>query len=197
MKRRRSRAIRARPFVTEKSIASVARRFGVDLRGIITVGMTGSSSILAAVRHLVKSAVADSYAEGLKQGGVSFDEMDSDDALMIIELGENQLAYVTDFVKAVREARDDKAAQHDILDNRVPLWVASIEAAGEYGLASAKRNEMVTWHLGSTREHCKDCRRLNGQKHRRKWFAERNYFPQMPGAAMECGGYNCLCELRT
>lgn len=158
------------------------------------LGFTTSGSILADARRLVKDAVADAYIEGLKEGGIPADEMTDDDALMIVELSTTQLEYVTDFVKAIRAARDDKAAQRDILDNRINLWTQSIEAAGAQGLASAKSNEMVQWKYGET-EHCETCERLNGQKHRRKWFADRNYFPQKPGAAMECGGYNCQCEL--
>ena len=109
------------------------------------LGFTSSGSILADARRIVKDAVGDAYVEGLKEGGVAFEDMDSDDDLMIIELTDQQTQYVTDFVKAVRAARGDKAAQRAILD-RVELWTASIEAAGMQGLASAKKKEMGTWH---------------------------------------------------
>lgn len=182
--------------IERASIASVARKFQSDLRGIVTVGFTSNNSILGDVRNLVKSSVGDAYVAGLAEGGVSFDEMDNEDAMMIVELSTEQLDFVTDFVRAVHDAKTDKAQQRDILDSRIPLWTASIEAVGAAGLASAKKNEMVTWKLGATEEHCKTCQSLNGQSHRRKWFASRNYFPQKPGAAMECGGYQCLCELQ-
>lgn len=143
----------------------------------------------------MKDAIADAYIEGLKEGGIPADEMTDDDAMMIVELADGQAQYITDFVRAIRAAKNDKAAQRDILDNRVNLWTASIEAAGMQGLASAKANEMVTWHLGTTEEHCKTCNQLNGQRHRRRWFADKNYFPRTPGAALECGGFNCMCTL--
>ena len=182
--------------LTEKSIASVAKRFRSDLRNLAVLGFVSDSSILADVRRLVKQAVEDAYVEGLAEGNVSADEMSEDDALMIIELNTNQQDYVTDFVRAIREAKGDKVLQRNILDTRVDLWAASIEAAGMQGLASAKANEMVVWRLGSTEEHCRTCRQLDGQRHRRKWFADRNYFPQTPGADLECGGFNCLCVLK-
>lgn len=164
------------------------------MRNLATLGFISDSSILADVRRTVKDAVADAYIEGLAEGGIPADEMSDDDALMIVELSYQQLDYVTDFVRAIRDAKDDKALQRDILDNRIDLWIRSIEAAGAQGLASAKSNEMVTWHYGDT-EHCETCLRLNGQRHRRKWFASRNYFPRTPGAALECGGYRCMCSL--
>ena len=182
-------------FDLQRSIASVARKFHGDLRGLATLGFFSTDSILGAVRATVKQAVEDAYIEGLVEGGVTIDEMDAEDALSIVELNTAQQDHVTDFCRAVRAAKDDKAAQRDILDNRVNLWTASIEAAGAAGLASARKNEMVTWHLGPTEEHCSTCASLNGKSHRRKWFASRDYFPRKPGAAMECGGYKCQCTL--
>ncbi|OGC94598.1 MAG: hypothetical protein A2W25_02410 [candidate division Zixibacteria bacterium RBG_16_53_22] len=179
--------------IAEKSVASVVRKFHAAWRNLVVLGFTSSGSILADARRIVKDAVGDAYVEGLKEGGVAFEDMDSDDDLMIIELTDQQTQYVTDFVKAVRAARGDKAAQRAILD-RVELWTASIEAAGMQGLASAKKNEMVTWHYGDT-EHCNTCQHLDGQRHRRSWFSQRNYFPRKPGAAMDCGGYKCQCVL--
>jgi hypothetical protein len=184
------------PVNIQRSIQSVASKFHADVRGLATVGFISDRSILGDMRSLVKNAVGDAYVAGLEEGGVAFDEMDADDARMIVELSTEQLDYVTDFVKAIRDAKTDKAAQRDILDNRVNLWTASITAAGQAGLASAKSNEMVTWKLGATKEHCKTCQSLNGQKHRRKWFASRGYFPGKPGAeALECKGFRCLCKL--
>lgn len=178
--------------LTEKSIASVARRFGAELRAIVNA--SGSVSV-GDVRKLVKTAVGDAYGEGLKQGGVPIDEMTDDDAMMIIELGENQLAHVPDFVKAIREARGDRAAQRAILDNRVPLWVASIEAAGEYGLASAKQNEMVEFRVRTgadpSDESCRTCRRLLGKRHRRKWVVANEMMVHPGNENYECGCWRC------
>ena len=182
--------------ITEKSVASVARRFQADMRSLAVIGFTGTSSILSDMRGIVKSAVADAYVEGLKSGGVSFDEMSDDDATMIIELGDAQLAFVTDFVKAIREARSDKALQRDILNTRIPMWVASIETAGGYGLASAKADSMGTWRYGKT-EHCDTCQALNGQRKRLKTWIRQGLIPQQPGnELLDCRGYNCQCEIR-
>lgn len=184
------------PFlIGSKSIDQVSRRFHADLRGLATLGFVTDGSILADTRRLVKTAVEDAYFEGLKEGGVSPDEMDIEDAQNIDQLNLTQQEYVTAFVRAIRDAKGDRAAQRDILDNRIDLWTASIAAAGQAGLNSAKRNEMVTWHLGATEEHCSTCNQLDGQAHRRKWFDSRNYIPRKPGAAMDCGGWRCLCTL--
>lgn len=178
-----------------KDIGRVTRRFHADLRGLVTLGFISDSSILADMRRLVKNAVEDAYLEVLKDNGIPPEEMDIEDAQNIDQLNLTQQDYVTAFVRAIREAKGDRAAQRDILNNRVDLWTASIAAIGDIALASIKRNEMVTWHLGATEEHCTTCAKLDGQTHRRKWFSDRDYYPRKPGAAMDCGGWRCLCTL--
>lgn len=148
------------------------------------------------MRSLVKGAVEDSYFEGLREGGISPDEMDEEDAQNIVQLDLTQQDYIVAFAKAVRDAAKEGTAEaKNAVLARIDLWAASIAAAGRAGLNSAKANEMVTWHLGRTEEHCMTCNQLNGQSHRRKWFVSKNYLPRTPGAALECGGFNCLCAL--
>ncbi len=163
------------------------------MRGLATLGFVSDGSILADMRKLVKNAVADAYIEGLAQGGIPAEEMSDDDALMIVELSSAQLDRVTDFVRAIRAAKGDRAAQRDILDNRVELWTTAIEMAGMAGLNSAKQNEMVEFTGTDGLESCRDCRRLKGQRHRRKWFEQHGLVPRDPRFRdnFECGGYRC------
>lgn len=184
--------------VTCKSIASVVRKFHADLRNLVTLGFISNDSILSDVRRVVKDGIGDAYIEGLAEGGITADEMSDDDAMMIIELTEQQAPYITDFVRAVRDAKGDKAAQRDILDNRIALWTTAIEAAGTAGLNSAKANEMVIFDGDDGEESCKTCQRLKGQRHRRNWFESKGLVPRDPRFRnnFECHGYNCRHFLR-
>lgn len=181
--------------IETKSIDSVSRRFHAELRGLATIGFVGEGSILADVRQLVKQAIEDAYFEGLKEGGISPDEMDEEDAQNIVQLNLTQQDYITAFVRAIREARNDRTAQRDILDNRIDLWTASIAAAGQAGLNSAKANEMVIFDGPDGEESCADCQRYKHEAHRRKWFAGKNLLPATPGSALQCGGWMCQHRL--
>ena len=98
-------------------------------------------------------------------------------------------------MRAVRAAKGDKAAQRDILDNRIDFWTRSIEAAGAQGVASAQANAMGTWVYGDT-DHCSTCLKLNGQRHRVKWFVSKGYIPREPGSdTLECNGFRCQCRV--
>jgi hypothetical protein len=181
--------------ITEKSVASVARRFRADLRGLVVLGLTGDGgSILADVRRIVKDGVGDAYIAGLADCGVSFDEMDSDDAMMIVELTTRQMEHVTDFVKAIREARGDQIAERAVLD-RVDLWTASIESAGEAGKASGCGNELMRFVLDpdqeDSKESCATCKRLLGTTMRRKTIIAKGLLIQPGNTNFECGAWRC------
>lgn len=177
------------------TVAGVVRKFHAELRNLVTLGFVSDSSILADMRRLVKQGVEDAYFAGLAEGGVSADEASADDALMVVELNTQQQDHITDFVRAIRAAKDDKAAQRDILNNRVNLWTASIEAAGMQGLASAKANAMGEWVYGDT-DHCDTCAGLNGKRHRLKWFTSHGYIPREPGSrTLDCHGFRCQCRI--
>lgn len=177
----------------ERDIARVSARFHADLRNLAVLGFVSSGSILAGVRGLVKQAVKDAYVAGLEEGGVM--EVGPDDGMAIVELATQQLDHVTDFVRAIRAAQTDKAAQRDILDKRINLWQASIEAAGRAGLNSAKQNEMVEFRIkpgaAPSDESCKTCKHLLGQQHRRKWVTEHGLDPAPGNTNFECGCWQC------
>lgn len=181
--------------LTEKSIASVARRFNRELKSLVSDAWNGSGTITRDMRQLVKQYVEDAYIEGLKEGNIPADEMTVDDAQMIDELNLTQQDYVPDFVKAIRDAQDDKAAQRDILDNRIPLWSASIEAAGMQGLASASANEMVEFGIAPgeepSDESCPTCKRLMGKRMRRKTVVAKGLLIHPGNENYECGNWRC------
>jgi len=59
-----------------------------------------------------------------------------------------------------------------------------------------KGNQLLKWNLGKTETHCDTCLMLaKGKSHRASWYIAHNYIPRQPGASMDCGGYNCDCQL--
>jgi len=179
----------------KRTVASVVRRFRADLRSAVRDGLKPKSgSILARVRKIVRDGIGDAYVAGLAECGVAFDDMDADDALAIVELTNEQLSHVADFCKAIREARGDKSAERAIME-RVELWTASVEAAGEAGKASGCGDELMRFELDPTRadskESCATCRRLLGKTMRRSEIVKRGLLIAPGNRNYECGCWNC------
>lgn len=145
-------------------------------------------------RTLLRKYGERAYRDGLADGGVEIavDEPLSDDdrASLNIALGE-QSQYVTEFgaVLFKGDGISDNAA-----DVKPGMWFnKSVMPLYQAGLASADANGMYEWVYGPT-EHCEDCLRLNGQRHRLRAWAKNGLMPQSD--ALTCGGFNCQCKLQ-
>lgn len=189
-------ALKGLEALAEKSVAGVVRKFKANLRNVMTLGFISDKSILADLRRVVREGVTDAYTEGLREGGADPNDLADEDAQAIADLVNTQAQHTTDLAKAIRQAKSDKALQRDLLNVRLPLWVASIESAGNLGRASAQVNIMGTWKLGKTEEHCETCAKLNGKRHRLRWYIDNGLIPRQPGNEnLQCGGWKCDCQV--
>lgn len=147
------------------------------------------NEIRTRLRQLVESAITDAYFAGLQEGGIAPEEFTEDDAQAADDLIAEQFDFVSGFASAIAEGCDDKQT----LYTRADLWVASINAAGQTGLNSAKENEMVEFQLVGepTDESCATCTKLLGQRHRRKWVVAHGYEVKPGNANFECGCFRC------
>lgn len=145
------------------------------------------------MRALIRGMAAQAYAEGVREGGIQDAEaqMDDTDTAAIADWVAGQLPFVTDFLHAVV----DQGNTGDIL-SRIELWVGALGSLGHQAVMNAQANMMVTWIYGDTTEHCPVCQKLNGQRHRLKWFRDKGYIPREPASeTLSCGGWNCDCSL--
>ena len=80
--------------------------------------------------------------------------------------------------------------------NRMQMWVNAMSSLEGQAKMSVQANAMGTWKLGKTEEHCDTCRKLNGKRHRLRWFTDQGFIPREPGSeTLECGGWNCDCGI--
>jgi hypothetical protein len=149
-------------------------------------------------REMIRTLGRQAYYEGMREAGIANPEADADydDELAIRQWINEQLQYVNGFATAVIEAALDAALRRGILD-RVRWWVESMRAIGNLGYANTKRNEPGTWRMNfvrGTKEHCRTCAWLEGQRHRLKWYVQKGYVPRRPGNPnLDCGGWLCGC----
>lgn len=107
-----------------------------------------------------------------------------------------QLAYVDSLFETLKQLRKegDFDAIH-ISFQKANLWASALDGFYNSIKMMGANNKMLTWVLGNTEKHCNDCKWLNGQRHRAKWYISRGYTPRKPGSNTDCGGYHCDCRL--
>lgn len=146
------------------------RRFGIVFR--------------AQLRRLGQQA----FQDGLEAGGVH-QELDADEQTQVQMWLRDQSGYVTNFANTVY-GRGLSAAQ---IRQHAEMWAnKSLQDIYDAGRMAADKNGMYEWVLGKA-EHCDDCRKLEGQRHRFKQYFTKNLLPKSPKLA--CGGWNCACNL--
>lgn len=147
------------------------RRFGIVLRSLIS--RYGNMA----------------YEDGLTDGGVSPRDKTDEDRETVRQLTREQSVFVTAFANSLYR----KGVSVGDLNRRASMWYnKSVAPFYRAGLRSANRNGMFEWALGPT-EHCSDCLRLNGQRHRMKDWIRTGWVPQAD--KLECKGFNCQCKL--
>jgi hypothetical protein len=121
-------------------------------------------------------------------GGVE-DEPTPDDVSTIASMVAEQSVYITNLGETLFSVgiTDEQFAQKPAM-----WWDKSIYPFFLAGVASADKDGLYEFVYGDT-EHCSDCLRLNGQKHRMSDWIESDMMPK--SANLECGGWLCKCEL--
>ena len=180
-----------------KTVGQVVKRYDDALTNAVHDTFNGNSDAVDQRRihkDLLRRLAPEVFMEGMREGGLT-DIDDEDMAEMneaVADWLATQIPHVNGFAADTQAARGDKAAQSDIL-GRVVLWVNALRELGALGRAYAHNNQKGQWVLGSTREHCADCRRFARMKpHRMSWFRAR----KMPRSIdLECNGFDCRCDI--
>ena len=145
-------------------------------------------------RRDMKGQIRDYAREGFRiaweEGGGDVAEAKPDELSKIQDWTKEQQSHVNDFADWLT----NKDSDLDAVPDRVALWAAAYESYLNDIKTAAMGDQVGEWKYGDT-EHCDTCLELNGQRHRVSWFKDQNYYPQKPGADMDCGGYRCQCEV--
>ena len=184
---------RAADLLMIKAITGTETYFTDEFSALLADALDGGvnkRSFSAKLRALINTYGKAAYSDGLLDGGVD-DELDDDDKAAIALLLAEQSRYVTALADTLYA--DEDTITPAMAEQKPAMWFnKSIMPFYTEGLLAADRNGMYEWKYGAT-EHCADCKRLNGQRHRLKDWARRGLLPQ--SSSLECGGFLCECEL--
>ena len=175
--------------------ASLRRELRAQVRGALT-GQFGQSAFEDGFYFALQNAFPEAYRLGLATCGVEeppeAEEQREIDAA-IIESVDALYAFSTDLFTGRYAENITPSGQQAGAFARVDVYANQVNKLYALGQAAGCANQMMVWRLGSTREHCKDCLRLNGQKHRMKDWERKGWLPQ--SFNLTCQGWRCLCRL--
>ncbi len=184
---------RARDVVRVKAVQATRVNFEDAFEAVLKEALAGNLTRRrwsTITRSLISQYCNKAYRDGLVDGGVD-DEPDEAEQDAIAAHIRAQSEYVTNLGATLYH--DENTVSKAMADQKPQMWWnKSIEPMYTAGLVSAAGNALHEWVVGDT-EHCSDCKRLDGQRHRLKDFYRRNLIPKSD--LLECGGFNCACSL--
>ena len=145
-----------------------------------------------AMRAIIRRACTRAYSDGLIAGGVLDGELSESDGDILASHIADQSRYVTSLGEKIFKTED--GISDALAEQKAPMWFnKSVQPMFDAGRESADANGMYEWVLGNTEEHCTDCLRLDGQRHRLKSWRRKGLTPQSD--VLACNGFNCDCKL--
>lgn len=184
----------ARDIIATKSIQATRLLFEDAFETLLSDALGGSITrrqFTGRMRSLLELNIYRAYVDGLRDGGVD-DDPSEDEQKEINTLISDQGAYISGLADAIYKDEDTIISQA-VADQKPAMWFnKSVNPAYQAGLASADGNSLYEWVYGDT-EHCSDCNKLNGQRHRMKDWTRKEILPKSD--TLECKGFNCECGL--
>jgi HK97 family phage portal protein len=155
-------------------------------------GTLTQSAFEGLMKRLIRSLGEQAYLDGLSDGGVDGSDLGEEGRKEVDDLIVQQDGYAAALATQLYSAGISDAQ----FDRKPEMWVnKTLTPFYQAGLAAADANALFEWKYGDT-EHCEDCLRLNGQRHRMKDWVREGWLPQSNGTkTLACQGYNCKCSL--
>lgn len=184
----------AREQISIKSIQGTRLLFEDAFTDLLTKGLEGTVTRrqwTGRLRSLLELNIYRAYLDGLKDGGID-DDPTEDDTATINKLIKEQGQYISGLADALFKD-EDTVISEAAAEQKPAMWFnKSVYPAYQAGLAAADANGLYEWVYGD-REHCDDCRKLNGQRHRLKDYHRKGILPK--SSDLKCKGFNCGCNL--
>lgn len=141
-----------------------------------------------AIRHYFPQA----WREGLATAGIMDEEMNDDERLRLEREIVREVGYIPAFADAIERGSKANGGRLTPLFIRTDRWAASYNRIRSLAMTFAKNDPNYEWVMGPTREHCKDCLKLEGRVYRASRWKAADIAPR--SHRLTCKGFHCLCE---
>lgn len=178
--------------IAQKSITDYGRQLRGAVRGLWN-GSIDVSSFIVNVSTALERAFEKAWTEGARTQGIEPGERTPQEQAKLDEMIFEQSGFIpgfAEYVQAHLKADDFKLATAQA---RTPMWTNRYRDVRTTAELMAGADTKRVWVLGPT-EHCSSCLKLAGKVKRNSFWLSSGILPRNPN--LECGGWNCLCELR-
>lgn len=145
--------------------------------------------------RLIEGQFTRAWNEGAKKAGFDPKDQTDEDLQILQDRIEQEQEFVLGFASDIESTRIEQKPITPLY-NRVELWANRYNEVKNEALIHFGNRQKLEWQLGKTEEHCTTCLALNGMVAWANEWEQSGVRPQnAPNPVLECGGWNCDCQL--
>ena len=186
--------------ITFKAIQATRIDFEDTFEDLLTSARSGDID-RRTWRNRAKTAlqrgINQAYRDGLQDGGIVIDDeepLDDDDKIEVNRILSEQSIHLTALGKVL--FKEDGISDDTAAVKPAQWFDHSVYPAYLAGLGSADKNGLYEWVQDKGKDNCKDCTRMDGQRHRMRDYLKRGILPKSAGSyELVCSLGDCGCLL--
>lgn len=160
-------------------------------------GVIDLNQFFDEMRTAMNRRLTQAWDEGAAECGIKPDEYTIEEQLALGNAISKELSNLPDFALRIDQNKVNEGKLAPLLDRAGTLWGNRYNDLKNRAKVLACKDQKLEWIIGPTEEHCPSCSRLNGKVKRGSVWQSSGVQPQNPpNGRLQCGGWNCLCELR-
>ncbi len=132
------------------------------------------------------------WMQGASDCGIGEGELTPEENQALYTEINSEISFIYGFADDIMAGSRDNKGKLGPLYSRAEMWVNRFEFIRSMARSMACKDQKLQWKMGPTKEHCKDCIRMNNRVYRASIWDKYGLVPR--SRDLECGGYHCLCE---
>jgi len=169
--------------------------FRLNLRAAVRGFWGGTLDFLGFLESMngtIHRGLTNAWNEGAGMVGINPGELnDEEKNALTIEIN-GDLLWSFGFANTINAKSKANGGKLAPLLKRTDMWANRYQAVVSHAMAMAGRDQKLKWVWNEIKEHCPDCRKLNGRVYRASMWNKYDLRPRM--RRLNCHGYRCGCR---
>ena len=174
-----------------KSISSYQRSIREYGTGLWN-GVLEPESVTSGIQDLISREYEAAFYAGVERGGLDRGDLEEDELGELVDLIESERGHVPGLVSWILDHSKRRGGRMASIRGRVDQWVSRYASVEQVGYLIASRDKKIKWSFNPRKEHCVDCRKLNGRVYRGRVWRKANIYTQ--SSLLACFGLFCGCS---
>lgn len=169
--------------------------YGVSIRANVRGFWREEYDLFAFVDSMVSTirrGFTRAWHEGARSVGIEPAELTQTELTELENTINGEISHIYSFAADIASHTRSTGAKLAPLLKRAEMWTLRYGAVKSQAMAMAGKDKKLKWVWNPVKEHCDDCRNLNGRVYRASVWARYNLRPRM--RILRCGGWHCGCR---